>query len=209
MGEWGAAAGGVPAIPSVLIAALDGQTERTRGGAIHHSMARMLERGLEFHEGALRLWEGGGWRGGEEGRRGNGILMKVQGQGGCARQKASRGEGEGPGRGDGDDRDVRSTVDRRPFQRSCDFSRKISSSIAGSRIHLAKLQRKTPLCLIIIIIITLAGRPCSLKKKPLKKKCRKWLKPLLQFNTFFKNEKKYTFCCYIYDLILGEDKLFD
>lgn len=56
--------GGAPAIPSVLIAVLDGQVERTRGGAIHHKTARMLERGLEFHQGALRLWVGAveGWR---------------------------------------------------------------------------------------------------------------------------------------------------
>lgn len=63
----------MPTIPSVLIAVLDGQAERTRGGAIHHRTARMLERGLEFHEGALRLWVGavevcvcgevGGWGG--------------------------------------------------------------------------------------------------------------------------------------------------
>lgn len=65
----GGGGGGVLAIPSVLIAALDGQAKKTRGGAIHHSTARMLERGLEFHEGALRLWEGGGWRGGGVARR--------------------------------------------------------------------------------------------------------------------------------------------
>lgn len=95
----------MPAIPSVLIAALDGQAKRTRGGAIHHRAARMLERGLEFHEGALRLWVG---EGGEEGgRRGNGILMKVRRQGGCAQQKARRGD---RGRGMGEERDVRSTV---------------------------------------------------------------------------------------------------
>lgn len=44
-------------IPSVLIAPLDGQAERTRGGAIHHRTARMLERGLEFQAEALRLGE--------------------------------------------------------------------------------------------------------------------------------------------------------
>lgn len=84
----------MPAIPSVLIAALDGQAKRTRGGAIHHRAARMLERGLEFHEGALRLWVGEG--GGSEGEWDSDESAAAR------RMCAAKGQARRGGRGGGE-----------------------------------------------------------------------------------------------------------